>query len=250
MPPGATPVTGPAVVSAPRNYYLAFRPGFRYEHSFPRGAASAPSPAKGKPAGPTPGKTFNSYVEAGFETGRVFNSPSVYHFAGLSGPSSSAACPETDGFVPVSALAACLTNVINANTPLDRVIGGRSFGQQGLYLNFRLDMPLPGKTNAEYLLENRGDYFLKRSTDLSVDTRFLDDLSTALLFPVWGGLNIGPTAELIFFKTKGAVPGSYYFSYSTSLALNYSFDWRPGLKRAKAFTYGNSDPAPQPLPSR
>lgn len=134
--------------------------------------------------------------------------------------------------------------------PLDRVIGGRGFGQHGFYLNFRLDMPVPGISNAEYLVENRGDFFLKRSTDVSVDTRFLDDVSMQLLFPIWGQLSVGPAAELLFFKSKGTVPGNYYFSYSTSFALNYSFNWRPGLKGAKVLNHATSDPAPQPLPSR
>lgn len=251
-PPGKTAANASVLVTAPRNYYLAFRPGLRFEHSFPRGNLSTVNPTKGKLAGPAPGKTFNSYVETGFQAGQVFNSPSVYQFGGLSGSSNSAVCPETNGFVPASLLATCLTqtSVLNAATPLVKVIGGRNFGQEGLYLNARLDMPIPGKSNAEFLIENRGDFFFRRPTDLSMDTHFLDDLSLELLFPVWGRVSVGPVGELIFFETKGTIPGNYYFSYATSVAVTYSFEWRPGLKWAKSLRYGSSDPPAQPLPSR
>jgi hypothetical protein len=248
-PKGAPSINGPSLVSAPRNYYFSFRPGLRYDHSFPRGLGT-PSAPKSKVSGPSPGRTFSSYIEAGFETGEVFNGTGGYQFLGISA-SASAACQQTDGVVSVKFLTTCLTDgTINAGTPLKSVLGGRSFAQHGVYLNFRLDMPLPLKSNPEYLVENRGDYFFRRSSDVAVDTRFLDDLSTSLLFPIMGKVSIGPAAELIFFETKGPVLGNYYFSYSTSLAVSYSFDWRPGLRKKKVAIFGNSDPAPQPLSTR
>lgn len=255
-------------ITAPYNFYWAFRPGFRFEHNFPRtegssgqggGAAGSQSAAQtggskgqGKGAGSTPSggggqsqsNTLNSYIEAGFQAGEVFRSPSAFTFSNpIPG---TAICPSTS-LVPVENILQCI-GVLAANAQLTSVIGDRDFYQQGAYLNFRIDAPLPGRSTGEYIIENRGDIFFNRRQDAPVDVRFLDDMKHSLQLPIYGKFSLGPSIELIFFKAK--VSGNYYFSYSTSVSLSYSFDWHPGLSWPKALGFGNSQTAPNPLPTK
>jgi hypothetical protein len=257
-------------VSAPRNYYAAIRPGFRFEHSFPktdsssgqaktRGASSEPaqaavqssssknqgkSGAGGSQSGQSQSSTLDSYIEFGLETGRVFHNPNAFLFKNPG--TNSVACPAT-GLVFVSNLLQCIS-LLGSGSQLSEVFANRNFNQNGLYLNFRIDAPLPVRSSAEYILENRGDFFFNSHSDTPVDTRYLDDIKHTLLFPIVGKLSVGPSIELILFKTK--VSGNFYFSYATAGSLSYSFDWHSGLKRSKVLEYGSSDTPPNPLPTK
>jgi hypothetical protein len=250
-------------ITAPVNFYLAFRPGLRFEHNFPRpqniasggggGSSGSSSTAsgggKGKGGGGQPGggqgqsSTLNSYFEGGFEAGEVFRSPSAFQF---DNPGTNV-FPCSTGLIPVGNLVQCV-NAMGPNAALKRVFGDRNFYQQGIYLNARFDVPLPGRSTGEYIMENRGDFFFKRVSDTSVDVRLLDNWKHSLQFPVFSKVSIGPSVEFVFFRTK--VTGNYYFSYSTSVSLNYSFDWHSGLSWPKALGFGNSLPAPNPLPTK
>lgn len=277
-PLNAKPSSGSAnPVSAPRNYYWAFRPGFRFEHNFPRpqnaaqggGGGSKDSSQSSSQGGGSKGQgkggggqgqqganqgqqggnqgqnqssTLNSYFETGFQAGEVFHSPSAFAF---SNPvPGTALCPSTE-LVPVGDLLNCI-GILGSNAQLTTVFANRNFYQQGIYLNFRMDAPLPGRSSGEYVIENRGDLFFNRRSDAPVDVRFLNDLKHSLQLPIYGKFTVGPSIELIFFKTK--VSGNYYFSYSTSVSLNYSFDWHPGLSWPKVLGFGGSQTAPNPLP--
>ena len=258
-------------VSAARNYYWAFRPGLRFEHNFPRAqnnsaggsgggsgsGASSDATAASAQGGKGQGKsgqqgggsdknqssTLNSFIEFGFQTGKVFHSPSVFTFAnpGTADP----AC--SSGQVVIANLIDCISS-LGTNARLTSVAAGRNFRQEGAYLNFRIDAPLPGRSSGEYIIENRGDIFFNRASDAPIDVRFLDDMKHSLQLPLYGKFTVGPSIELVFFKTK--VTGNRYFSYSTSVSLNYSFDWHPGLSWPKALGFGGSLPAPNPLPTK
>lgn len=268
--------SGVTPISAPINFYLAFRPGFRFEHNFPRtqnnaaggGAGGGSSSAsastsstqgsggkgQGKGGGQQSGgqgqsqsqsSTLNSYIEGGFEAGEVFRSPSAFIFC-----TPNTAVPPS--CVPLSPIDIRVLPTGLAGLPptaqLKSVVGDRDFYQQGVYLNARIDAPLPGHSSGEYIMENRGDFFFKRSSDAPVDVRLLDDWKHTLQFPIFSKITIGPSVEFIFFKTK--VTGNYYFSYSTSVSLNYSFDWHPGLSWGKVLRFGSSLSAPNPLPTK
>lgn len=259
-------------IAAPYNFYWAFRPGLRLEHNFPRkqgntgqagaaggsegvvqasGSQSTGSKRRGKETGSTPSgggenesNTLNGYIEAGFQAGQVFRSPSAFKF---SNPvPGTALCPSTS-LVPVADILECI-GVLGSNAQLTSVIGGRNFYQHGAYLDFRIDAPLPGHSSGEYVVENRGDLFFNRGNDTPVDVRFLNDMKHSLQLPIYGKFSLGPSIELIFFKTK--VSGNYYFSYSTSVSLSYSFDWHPGLSWPKTLGFGNAQSAPNPLPTK
>lgn len=116
---------------------------------------------------------------------------------------------------------------------------------------------MPVFSKAEFISESRFDIFLKAPrTDSPVDTRYLEDIKNSLMVPLFGKLSIGPTIELVFFRAKnslqstGVFHGNYYFSYSTALQLNYSFEWHNGMNWRKVAYNGNPESAPQPLPSR
>ena len=117
-----------------------------------------------------------------------------------------------------------------------------------MYLNFRLDMPLPLYTGSELTLENRGDFFATRHQDTQVDARYIDDLKTSFVLPVYGKVSLAPTFELFLFQIK--VTSGSYRSYSTYVAVNYSFDWHTGLKWSKVLGFANPVPALPALPTR
>lgn len=218
-------------------------------------------------------QTLNSYVEFGYTGGQVFDSPSLYTFT-LTNNSTKPATSMTQA-CPVETLVSCLQKigitVAESGTPatpttpaispaisaaLTQIQSNRSFFQQGIYFDTRFDLPVPFVPKAEFIAESTGEWFVRRSTDTAVDTRFYVDQKLSLAVPLYGKLNIAPTVELIQFQTKPGAPGdaqiahNYYHSYNTYVSLNYSFDWHTGLSWAKVAGFANPTPALPNLPTR
>ncbi|HEY3841584.1 MAG TPA: hypothetical protein VGL72_33670, partial [Bryobacteraceae bacterium] len=146
-----------------------------------------------------------------------------------------------------------------AATALNLIQGGRDFFQDGMYINYRIDMPVPIRkdpftvlSNVEIISELHSDWFFRHATDTPVDTRFLFDAKESVNIPFLmlfsGKLSLAPTFELIYYQNK--VTSHLYHSISTSISLNYSFDWHNGLSFQRAAGYQNPTPALPTLPSR
>ena len=226
IPPGGATSSTVTPESA-RNYFVSFRPGVRYEYAFPL-------PAAGGSAGLR--TTLESFVEFGYQGGEIFHEPSAFVFAG--------------GTCFADGLSTCLTTppINRPGDDLLSVISQRNRFQQGLYLNFRVDMPTPLYAGTELTVENRGDFFFNRRRDTQVDPRLIDDLKSSLVLPVYGKLSVSPTLELFLFRDK--ITNFGYRSYSFFVALNYSFDWHTGLRWSKVLGFANPVPPLPSLPNR
>jgi hypothetical protein len=152
---------------------------------------------------------------------------------------------------------ACLTSVALAASKekgvtvpagtLASVLSNREHQQHGFYYNFRIDGPLPLISGSEFVLENRGDWFLPHR-DLLIDTRLNVDFKVSLIVPVWQKISLSPSVESILFQTQ--VSHNFYHSLSTSLSLNYSFEWHPGIGLLRSLVYGNPVPTQPALPTK
>ena len=129
----------------------------------------------------------------------------------------------------------------------------RTHQERGLYFNFRLDAPLPVLASntffagSEVVLENHGDLFMPHQ-DLYLDTKLNDDFKLSLVVPVWKKISFSPSVELFFFMNQ--VSRNFYYSCSTTMSLNYSFEWHPGLGWMRAMLYSNPVPALPTLPTK
>ncbi|MBM3737141.1 MAG: hypothetical protein FJW39_15280 [Acidobacteria bacterium] len=168
-------------------------------------------------------QNVNSWLETGYQNGVILDSPVAYEFF-KEGLAAVTCNPEAQ-----RSLATCL-----AATRVERDWGFRPIHdtrrQQGLFLNFRMQMPLPvGDGRLFYVMENRGDLFLNRhGHDISLDTRYLDVWTHTLLIPIWGGMNLAPKIEYWFFKNK--VDFNFFRSRQSSIGVQYRFDWRYGMR--------------------
>ena len=118
-------------------------------------------------------------------------------------------------------------------------------------------MPLPirGKffvfSNIELVSELRSDFFLP-GNDAPIDTRFLVDWKQSLTIPIMplfsGKLSLSPSVEMILYSNK--ISDNLYRNTTTSVALNYTFEWRKGLSGLKSLGYSNPVPALPTLPTR
>jgi hypothetical protein len=215
LPNGKSTASSPSPVRQEADLYPAFRPGIRWDYLYPKPNQSAAQERSGaSSAGPPQSGTLASYLEAGYQVGELLHSPDGYQFSG------GTTCY-------VETLIPCLTKIgassIGSTSIVKSVIGGRQHLQDGLYLDFRFDLPIPFFSKVEYVNENRGDFFFGARGDAVVDTRFYDDWRQSLKIPINHKLSIAPTIELILFQNK--IAGNFYRDYSTFVALNYSLDW-------------------------
>lgn len=278
-PPGCKPASGsPPPVYADHSEFYSIRPGFRYSFSFLRpqqpgqgqgggqgggqsggqGGGSAQGQAGGQSGqggggggagqGGAKGQssTLDSYFEFGFASGQVRNGPSAFEFKYTGTPPSGVTIPNPQTCYLVD-LTACTGQLAFLMPQLIKVISGRDHVQQGLYFNFRVDMPLWHST--EGTLQNLGNSYFKEASDAIVDTRYYDDLKASLTVPIFRKISLAPTYEVIWFKNK--LLNNTYMSQSTYVSLNYSFAWHSGLSWQKVLE-GYSDPVPTlpPLPTR
>jgi hypothetical protein len=239
------------IVSGQHSYFLMGRPGFRYDYLFqkPATGTSSGSGAAGSGKGqglPVQSQTYNTYLEFGYEAGPQLNGIEAFAFTENNQPVNTPAPCSIYG-----AIASCVYDTLSEKIPGLGVtsIPGRGHLQDGFYLNFRLDMPLPLYSKVEFVVENKGDFLVDRHAHDSVVDPFLsDDLKSSVLVPIWGKLSLAPTFEMQLFANKIAY--NLYRSLSTSVSLNYSFDWRTGLHWRDVLGYDNPTPLLPDLPNR
>ena len=267
---GSCAQTTPQTVIAPHSYYVAARPGVRFDYLFPKpGTGSAGSQGGGKGQSGNGGtssgggakggslqvapQNYNSYLEVGYEGGPQLNGTKAFESqaGGLAAPVS-----QCGVFGDISA---CILNQISSlkgmfpasQTPpiVVSAIPGRTHYQDGFYANFRIDMPLPFATRYEFVVENRGDFFLiPHGHDSPVDTRFFDDLRSSFIVPLYGHLSLAPSFEILLFENK--INDSLYRSTNSFVSLSYSFDWRTGLEWRQLLRFNNPVPPLTSLPNR
>jgi hypothetical protein len=90
-------------------------------------------------------------------------------------------------------------------------------------------------------LENRGEWFRNARHDVSLDTKYSDQLTASLVVPVVGNLSLVPKVDIFFYQNK--VDLNFFRSVQTSVGLQYRFDWHAGLSFRKALRYPNPPPA-------
>ena len=234
------------IVKGPRSYYFSGRPGVRYDFVYPK--AGANSSATGAKSGPSvQPQGYNTYFEIGYEAGPQVNGTEGFGFTINNKPTAAPCGIYSD-------IASCVFNTLQQIGPKTpglgvQTISGRGHMQDGFYLNFRFDMPVPFIPNVEFVVENKGDFLIDHhNRDSEVDPFISNDLKSSLLVPIRGKLTIAPTFELQLFENKLAY--NVYRSVSTSLSLNYSFDWRTGLKWRDVREFNNPTPLLPNLPSR
>ncbi len=178
-----------------------------------------------------------SFIESGYEVGEVLSSPLAFVFN-----------PATTQQVTCAATAAerinSLGKCVKANstppagliTPASRFAEvTRSLFQNGVFLNFRLNVPLPFNKDFTYTMENRGDFFFNHRGNVSVDTRYLDDWTNSLKIPLVGNFSLVPKVEMFLYENK--VDEHFFKALQPSIALQYAFDWHRGLPRWKSMLY-------------
>jgi hypothetical protein len=277
----ASPGASPPPVYAARNRYYSYRPGFRYVFSFLRpqppgqssgqgqvgaqgqgqgkgqssqaggGGGAGQGGAKGQ--GSSQNSTLDSYVEFGYANGRLRNGPSAFMFSYQEAvPAGTTPPPPGQITCGVDNLLTCIAplEAPNYSAHLTGVVPGRSHSQQGIYLNFRVDMPL--WNYSEFVMENLGNLYFNKHGDAVVDVRYWDDLKFSLnvpVFPKYPKITLAPTYEVMWFKNK--VIDNFYASQAAYISLNYTFGWHSGLSWRKVLE-GYSDPVPTlpPLPTR
>jgi hypothetical protein len=263
-PTGGSSTSSAQQIAGKHNIYLAMKPGLRYDYIFPRpvpagqvagsggpsasGAAGAASAAAASTAsknatGLDQGQnaTLNSYLELGYETGEILKGIQALQFTAPG--QTPRTCDVAQDFN------ACVTNylaLLHGTKPVVTSVAGRQHFQDGLYLNFRFDLPI--RSNLEYVVEHRGDYFFGSAGDSPLDMHFYSDLKSQLLFSLFNKIKVSPTVELVLFENK--IRPSLYRSVNTYLSLNYSFDWHQGLNIEKVLRYNNPVPPLPYLPTR
>jgi hypothetical protein len=263
-----------APVYVDRSHFYSVRPGFRYAFSFLRpqqpgqgqgggqsggqsgGQAGGQSgqggggggAGQGGAKGQGQGSTLDSYLEFGFADGQLRNGPNAFTFSYTGTPAGGATLPNPQTCY-VANLASCTGQLVGPTiaSQLIKVGSGRDHLQQGLYLNFRIDIPLWHST--EFTLQSLGNFYFNRSGDAFVDTRYYDDLKGSFTVPIFRKISLAPTYEVVWFKNK--VLSNTYVSQSAYVSLNYSFGWHSGLNWLKVLE-GYSDPVPTltPIPTR
>jgi hypothetical protein len=190
-------------IPVPRNYLLMFKTGPRYQND-------------------------TNWIEAGVESGRNINAAYSYAFE-----NPNFTCDLRDATMPLPscignnttkrATPVNLSNITNltANTATRPVLG--------LYLNFNATIPLPVHyAGWALVVSNKGDLYLPKRGDASVDTRYLDIWSHSLQVPIVGSLKFVPKLDLYFYENK--ITHSVYRGYQVTFNLHYDFDWHSGLR--------------------
>jgi hypothetical protein len=252
----------------------------------PGSAGQSSSSGGGGGGGGNQTQTFDSFLEAGIEYGEsmfgpkafVFNDPSMWltnslnYFNTFPQTTCNAATGGGKTTVPLASIVNCfltdsypvpgappgLTSPFTQPT-FSSIESGRFHLQRGFYTNYHLDIPvaIPENrytvfSNMEFVLDLRSDFFFGGSNDTPLDTHFLVDAKQALNIPIFalfsGKVSLAPTVEMIFYTNK--ITNNLYRSYSGSVALSYTFEWRNGLKWSKIAGYSNPIPTLPTLPSR
>jgi hypothetical protein len=114
----------------------------------------------------------------------------------------------------------------------------------GWFLNFHSTLPLY-RNKLLLSIDSYGEMFDKRQDDTTFDTRFYEDLTVALTVPIWGNLVFAPQVETFFYQNKivnGLFQVNHYLLVSSSVKLEYSFDWHRGVGLTNALRSPTATP--------
>lgn len=178
-----------------------------------------------------------SWIEAGREYGSNIGVPSGYSLIDP-GNATPFPCPVMQGL----SLGKCLTldPYFTNRSRVATETTSRSIA--GWFLNFRSVAPLY-HNRLQLTADSYGELFDREATDTFYNTRFYEDATLSLQVPVWGNLSFAPRVEVFVYQSK-VVPdqlaiGNHYVFVSTSLTLQYGFDWHRGVGLLRSLGFAN-----------
>ena len=87
-----------------------------------------------------------------------------------------------------------------------------------------------------FTLTNKGDVYFNQSSDTAVQTRYLDKLTPALSFPIWGKISLTPKVDFVLYENK--INYFHYRAIQPSVSVSYTFSMREGMTWTRALGYG------------
>jgi hypothetical protein len=195
----------------PRNYLLVTRLGARIQNT-------------------------ESWFEAGREYGSNVDLVRSYSLNDPARPGAPFQCDVTQGL----SLSDCIA-LDSAFTNRSRVVA-RTQTQPvaGWFANFHIAVPL-WRTNLQLVADSYGEVFDKMRGDTRYNTRFYEDLTIGLKVPLWGNLSFAPQVETFYYQNKilpEPFPTAHHYVFvTTSIALQYGFDWHRGVGLLRALRY-------------
>ncbi len=178
-----------------------------------------------------------SWFEAGREYGQNIDIPDSYSLQDLATPVPFE-CPLAKGLLLSNCVAA--DALFTAQSKIVPRLRTQHVG--GWFADFHSAAPL-WRSKLQLVADSYGEVFDNLATDTTYNTRFYEDLTLALKVPVWGNLTFAPQIEAFYFQNK-VVPDqiaqiNHYVFVTTSVTLQYGFDWHRGVGVLRALRYPN-----------
>ena len=184
----------------------------------------------------------SSWLEFGYQYSHNRNFPSGYNFYGPTGV--------LEGTCPANLASQPLGNCVTTNTAITLASNVQivpvTRNQPGLYLNFKIAVPLYhlASTAVSYVMENTGNLYLVTNQEYSLDPRYLETWTHSLNFKLpFANLSIAPQMSYLFYKNM--VDHNTLRSTATSVALQYNFTWHSGMKWGDALRYQDPNLKPK-----
>ncbi len=122
------------------------------------------------------------------------------------------------------------------------VPGVRNQQVAGWFADFHTVAPL-WRSKLQLVADSYSELFDRKADDTTYNTRYYEDFTVALKVPVWGNLMFAPQVETFFYQNKvvpdQAAEVNHYVFVSTSVTLQYGFDWHRGVEILRALHYPN-----------
>jgi hypothetical protein len=112
----------------------------------------------------------------------------------------------------------------------------------GWFMNFHAVAPLY-RSKLQLAVDSYGEVFDREADDTGFNTRYYEDFTVSLKVPLWGNLLFAPQVETFYYQNK-VVPGqaletNHYVFVTSSIKLQYGFDWHRGVGIVRALRYPN-----------
>jgi 5'-nucleotidase, C-terminal domain len=183
-----------------------------------------------------------SWFEAGREYGTNIDIPGDYLILDLN-----SAHPFLCPIYAASTLSGCVSADPYFTTQSKIIPQLSTQGISGWFADFHSAVPLL-RNKLQLTVDSYGEVFDRRRDDSSYNTRFYEDLTLGLNVPLWGNLALVPQVETFYYQNKvvpgASVPGepapiNHYVFVSTSISLQYAFDWHRGVGLLRALRFPN-----------
>jgi hypothetical protein len=206
-PGGATALTN---YDLPKNYLLVTRLGARIQNT-------------------------QSWFEAGREYGSNINLVNSYSLDDLATPVP-LECNITSGI----SLSNCIGDDPLFTNRSQIVPHTQTQAVAGWFANFHVVVPV-WRSNLQLIADSYGEVFDRMPGDTRYNTRFYEDLTVGLKVPLWGNLSFAPQIETFYYQNKilpEPYPAAHHYVFvTTSVALQYAFDWHRGVGLLRALRY-------------